>query len=107
VFFAAWYTFLPNAAPAAGAAGQHWYTLQATIPPTFTALQQVGIHESIGGVFDQHATTATTPVGTATITWHTCSTATFDYTFTAGPNAGTGGTLDLVRIGPEPPGCTL
>jgi len=107
VFFAAWYTYLAEAAPDAGLAGQHWYTLQATIPATFDRLQDVGIFETSGGVFDQHATVATTPVGTVSITWHTCSTATMDYAFTAGPHAGRIGSLELSRIGSEPPGCTL
>lgn len=107
VFFAAWYTFFAEAAADAGGAGQHWYTLQAAIPSTFTTLQDAGIFETAGGVFDQPATTTNVPVGTATITWHTCSTATMDYAFTAGANAGISGTLDLVRIGPEPQGCTL
>jgi hypothetical protein len=32
---------------------------------------------------------------------------TMTYTFTAGPNAGISGTLDLSRIAPPPAGCTL
>jgi plastocyanin len=107
VFFAAWYTFLANADPNAGASGQHWYTLQAAIPASFSALTNVGIYESTGGVFDQHATTATAPVGSADITWQSCSLATMAYTFTAGPHAGLSGTLDLTRLGPVPAGCSL
>jgi hypothetical protein len=86
VLFAAWYTFLANAGQNAAGAGQHWYTLQATIPASFSTLTDVGIFESTGGVFDQHATT-TAPVGSANITWQSCSSATMAYTFTAGPNA--------------------
>ncbi len=107
VFFAAWYTFLANAGQNAGSAAQHWYTLQAAIPNSFSALNDVGIFESTGGVFDQHATTTTAPVGTADITWQSCSSATMAYTFTAGPNAGLSGTLDLTRLGPVPAGCSL
>jgi hypothetical protein len=107
VFFAAWYTFLANAGQNAGSAAQHWYTLQAAIPNSFSALNDVGIFESTGGVFDQHATTTTAPVGTADITWQSCSSATMAYTFTAGPNAGLSGTLDLTRLGPGPAGCSL
>ena len=107
VFFAAWYTFLANAGQNAGGPGQHWYTLQAAIPASFSALNNVGIFESTGGVFDQHAATTTAQVGSANITWQSCSSATLAYTFTAGPNAGLSGTLDLSRLGPVPPGCTL
>jgi plastocyanin len=107
VFFAAWYTFLANAGQNAGVTSQHWYTLQAAIPATFSALNDVGIYESTGGVFDQHATTATAPVGSADITWQSCSLATMAYTFTAGPHAGLSGTLDLTRLGPVPAGCSL
>ncbi len=107
VFFAAWYTFLVDAEPGAGIVGQRWYTLQATIPATFDTLQDVGIFQTTNGVFDQHATTTTTHVGNATITWHSCSSATMAYTFFAGPNQGTSGSLDLSRLGSVPPGCTL
>jgi len=107
VFFAAWYTFLANAGQNAGGAGQHWYTLQGAIPASFAALDNVGIFESTGGVFDQHVTTTTAQVGSANITWQSCSSATMAYSFTAGPNAGLSGTLDLTRLGPVPAGCSL
>jgi hypothetical protein len=107
VFFGAWYTFLPGADAAAGAAAQHWYTLQALTSAGFTSLTGVGIYESSGGVFDAHAATTTIPVGSADIVWHDCASATMDYAFTAGPHAGRGGTLDLTRLGPVPGGCAL
>lgn len=107
VFFGAWYTFLHDAGIGAGAAGQHWYTLQAVGPTGFTTLNGIGIYESSGGVFDAHATTTTTLVGSADISWHDCSSATMTYAFTAGPNAGLAGTLDLARLGSVPDGCSL
>jgi plastocyanin len=107
VMFAAWYTYLADADPASGPAGQHWYTLQAAITPGFTSLTGVGIFDSAGGVFDQHATTTTTPVGTADLVFNSCGSITMNYTFTAGPNAGRSGTLDLTRVGPTPAGCSL
>jgi plastocyanin len=106
VAFGAWYTFLANAGTTAGAPGQHWYTLQAAMPATFTTLENIGIYDSTGGVFDAHATTTTTQVGSATITYHSCTSATMTYTFTAGPNAGVSGTLELTRIGTAPAGCS-
>jgi plastocyanin len=107
VLFAAWYTFLADAAADAGPPASHWYTLQAAPAPGFTSIDNVGIYESTGGVFDQPATTATAQVGTASLVFHDCSSMTMTYTFTAGPNAGISGTLDLSRIAPPPAGCTL
>jgi hypothetical protein len=107
VLFAAWYTYLPNAAADAGAPAQHWYTLQVAVSPGFTTVNDVGIYESTGGVFDQHATTTTTRVGTATLTFNSCTSLTMTYTFTAGPHAGLSGTLDLGRLAPVPAGCSL
>ena len=107
VLFAAWYTYLPNAAADAGAPAQHWYTLQVAVSPGFTTVNDVGIYESTGGVFDQHATTTTTRVGTATLTFNSCTSLTMTYAFTAGPHAGLTGTLDLGRLAPVPAGCSL
>jgi plastocyanin len=105
VIFGAWYTFLANAAGNAGAPGQHWFTLQGPMPASFTTLQNIGIYDSTGGVFDQHATTTTTQVGTATIVYHSCTSATMTYTFTGGTHTGISGTLELTRIGAAPTGC--
>lgn len=107
VLFAAWYTYLPNAAADAGAPAQSWYTLQAAVSPGFTHVEDVGIYESTGGLFDQHADTTTTRVGTASLVFNSCTSLTMDYTFTAGPHAGLSGTLDLARLAPVPAGCTL
>ena len=107
VFFAAWYTFLGDAAPNAGPPGQHWYTLQAALTPGFTRLDDVGIFESAGGVFDQGADTTTAQVGTADIEFQSCGAATMSYAFTSGAHAGTTGELALSRVGPIPEGCSL
>jgi hypothetical protein len=85
----------------------HEEVLQAAPAPGFTSIDNVGIYESTGGVFDQHATTTTTQVGSASLVFHTCSSLTMTYTFTGGPNAGISGTLDLSRIAAPPAGCTL
>ena len=107
VFFAAWYTFLADAAGNAGPAAQHWYTLQASLTQGFTRLDDVGIFESTGGVFDQGADTQTVQVGSADIEFQSCGAATMSYTFTGGPDAGRTGELALARIGPVPEGCAL
>jgi plastocyanin len=107
IFFAAWYTFLGDAAGNAGPPGQHWYTLQAALTPGFTQLLDIGIFDSSGGVFDQGADTATAQVGTADLVFHSCASATLSYAFTGGVDAGTSGELALTRIGPVPEGCAL
>lgn len=107
VFFAAWYTFLADAAGDAGAPGQHWFTLQAGLTPGFTQLDDIGIFDSSGGVFDQGADTATVQVGSADLVFQSCSAATLAYTFTSGTHAGVSGELALTRVGPPPEGCAL
>ena len=44
-------------------------------------------------------------VGTATLTFTSCTAATLDYTFTGGSSAGTSGRITLTKIGPAGPGC--
>ena len=47
----------------------------------------------------------TVAVGAATVTFTSCTSALFQYSFTAGSNAGKSGTIPLQRVGPVPPGC--
>ena len=65
------------------------------------------IYETTGGVFDAAGSTApsSAQVGTATLAFAGCSTATLSYAFTGGANGVRTGMLDLVRVGPMPPGC--
>jgi hypothetical protein len=106
VFFAAWYTYLPNGT-AAGAAGQRWYTAQAAFTPGMRSIP-VTIYETTGGVFDTPTPPGqkTVPMGTGTMTYQSCSAATFSYNFTGGSSSGLSGTINLSRVGPVPPGCT-
>lgn len=104
VLFGAWYTFPPQLPEQEG---QRWYTLQAALPENPAELGAIGIFESRNGRFDAAAETVTTQVGTAHLLFHSCTSATLDYAFDDGINAGAGGRLDLVRIGQPPPGCNL
>src|SRR5664279_1534014 len=76
VLFFAWYTYAPTGS-AAGAAGQRWYTGQATIAAGARTIA-LQLYETTGGVFD----TGTTPgpptavVGSGTLTFQSCATAT-------------------------------
>lgn len=110
VFFGAWYTFLPDADPAAGYETQHWYTFQAIASSAdFTELPDVGIYDTTGGFFMQHVVPppVTDQVGSASLTFHSCSSATLQYQFASGPNAGRTGTLELSHVGPQTQGCML
>jgi hypothetical protein len=61
--------------------------------------------ETTGGVFDQPPGVGTVQVGTATVTFTSCTTAQLQYAFTGGSSAGRAGTLSLTRVGPVPAGC--
>ncbi len=105
-FFAAWYTYLPNGT-AAGAAGQRWYTAQAGFTPGLRSIP-VTIYETTGGIFDAPKPPGqeTKTVGTGTMTFQSCAAATFRYNFTGGSSSGLSGTINLIRVGSVPPGCT-
>jgi len=104
----AWYTFAPNGQQTGGGASQRWYTLQALgFIPGSTSISSVPIVETTGGVFHNPTAVTRTPVGTANISFQSCSAMTVAYSFTAGTNTGLSGTLNLVRVGPTPAGCTL
>lgn len=105
--FVPWYTYAPGGA-SAGAAGQRWYTATGafTVGSRSIALD---IYETTGGVFDAPSLPApkSVKVGTATLTFQSCSTATLNFTFTGGSSSGASGTINLTRIGPVPVGCHL
>lgn len=107
VVFFAWYTYSPNG-QAAGASGQRWFTGQGRFTAgTHTA--QLVLFETTGGVFDTPTpmTQATVPVGTATITFASCTSARLTFNFAGGSSAGQAGTIDLTRVGPVPAGCAV
>jgi hypothetical protein len=106
VIFAGWYTFSANGALDSGAAAQRWYTLQATFKPGTNTPNGVGIYESTGGVFNATGTAQIAKVGSGTLVFNSCTSATLQYTFTSGANNGKSGTLDLSRLTPAPAGCT-
>jgi hypothetical protein len=104
VFFA-WYTYALGGSNA-GAAGQRWYTGQASYTPG-TRSMAVTLYQTVGGQFDStNPMPATTAVGTGTLTFQSCGNATLNFNFTAGSSSGASGTVALTRVGPVPPGCT-
>jgi hypothetical protein len=95
--FVAWYTYAPNGA-AAGAAGQRWYTAQATYVAN-TRTIPLTIYETTGGLFDAPSPSPqTTAVGTATLAFQSCDAATLSYDFSKGSSAGARGTIALRRL---------
>ena len=106
IAFFAWYTYVSGGTPA-DAAGQRWYTGQATYNAGARTVA-VTLYETTGGLFDAPTTPAphNTAVGTATLAFQSCSAATLAFTFTGGSHAGATGTIALSRVGPVPPGCT-
>jgi hypothetical protein len=105
VVFFAWYTYSPTG-QMAGVAGQRWYTGQGAFTPGSRSIA-LTLGETTGGVFDQPtpASQKTVAVGTATVTFMTCTSAQLAYNFTGGTSMGRSGTIMLARVGPVPPGC--
>jgi len=105
--FFAWYTYAPTGA-ASGAAGQRWLTGSAGWTPGARSLA-VQIYETTGGVFDAPSVPppASTAVGTGTLAFQSCASASLAYTITGGSAAGKSGAIALTRVGPVPAGCAF
>ena len=106
--FLTWYTYAP-AGQMLGAAGQRWFV--GLLKPYTVGSHSVTLplFETTGGVFDQATlpAPASVQVGTATVTFASCTSAQVSFNFTSGSSAGRSGAISLVRVGPIPPGCTL
>jgi len=102
----AWYTYAADGASLAGASGQRWFTAQAPYTAGTRSIVLM-LYETSGGVFDAGTppTQTTAAVGTATLTFQSCSSATLIFEFTAGANSGRSGTIVLGRAGSVPAGC--
>ncbi len=102
-FFAAWYTYAPQSAGATGVQSQRWFSLQTNdYTPGNLTLTGVPIYASsdappLSGV-------VTTQVGTADITFNSCTAMTIAYTFTQGEFSGLSGSIDE-RADPAGAGC--
>jgi hypothetical protein len=104
--FLTWYTYAVAGA-AQGAAGQRWYTAIAAYAPGARSIP-LTLYETTGGLFDASSPTPTSAaVGTATLTFSSCSAARLVSSFTSGSNAGQSTSIDLVRVGPVPAGCAF
>ena len=103
--FLTWYTYAP-AAQMLGAAGQRWFV--GLLKPYTVGSHSVTLplFETTGGVFDQATlpAPASVQVGTATVTFASCTSAQVSFNFTSGSSAGRSGAISLVRVGPFPRG---
>jgi hypothetical protein len=104
--FVGWYTYALDQGNG-GAGQQRWLSVQGAYDVGSTQMD-LTIYESTNGTFDSDDTVVTTnPVGLATLTFLTCTTATLDYAFTDGEFAGHVDSIDLVRLGPALASCPL
>jgi len=106
--FLTWYTYAPSG-QALGAAGQRWFV--GLLKPYVVGSRSfvLPLFETTGGIFDQPTNPAptSTQVGTATLTFASCTSAQLSFDFTGGSSAGRSGAISLARVGPVPPGCAL
>jgi hypothetical protein len=104
--FLGWYTYAA-AGGATDVTGQRWFTAQAPYTVGTTTIDMT-VYASTGGAFDSsNGTVQTDPVGTATLTYTSCDSATFDYTFTAGELNGSSGSIPLSRPSRTPSSCSF
>ncbi|HEY6892987.1 MAG TPA: hypothetical protein VI258_02385 [Rhodanobacteraceae bacterium] len=102
--FFGWYTYA-LAGQTSGVAGQRWITAQAPYTVGTNAID-LTLYDTTGGTFDSDATTVdTVPIGTATLTFTSCTSATLDYTITDGELAGQSDSIPLSRLGAAPASC--
>lgn len=100
-FFAAWYTYAPQTEGLAGLAGQRWFTLQSNdYVPGNLILSKVPIIATSGGIFNTPTQVNNVQVGTADVTFTSCTSMTLKYTFSQGEFSGLSGTIDERIIGP-------
>jgi hypothetical protein len=94
VAYLAWYTFDVNGQNA-GANGQRWYTVQGNYTPGSATIISQPIYQITGGNFDAGPpASAMTQIGTATLSFSSCSTATLTYNIPGRPSR----TISLHRL---------
>jgi hypothetical protein len=102
--FVGWYTYA-TAGESSGASGQRWFTAQTPYTVGSRTIDFI-VYASTGGTFDSSSGAVHTDVvGTAKLTFTSCTAGTFDYTFTAGELSGKSGTIPLTRISGTPASC--
>jgi len=106
--FGAWYTYGPAGNLNDDTTTQRWYSFQmGDIAADQTSFASIPLFETVGGTFDMPGAGVTTQVGTIGVTYQDCTSAILAYTFNAGENEGSTGSMTLSRVGPVPEGCSL
>jgi hypothetical protein len=90
-----WFTYDPVRG---GAERQRWYTLQGQVA-SGQPNASLTIYQNTGGNFNAPPATKAQAVGTATLSFETCTTGNLTYSFTDG--SGRAGTIPLTRLLPS------
>jgi hypothetical protein len=99
--FAAWFTYAPQSEGLSGLAGQRWFTIQSNdYTPGNLNLSGVPVYATSGGVFNSPVLASLQSVGTANITFSSCSAMTIHYTFTQGEFEGLTGSMNEQTLVP-------
>lgn len=93
--FAAWFTFSDEPPVADAADHQRWMTMFGAYSGN---LAQMTLFRPTGGQLNVPQPVETTPVGTASLVFHSCTEATFDYLIN---DPGLSGTIELERLSPD------
>jgi hypothetical protein len=91
--FISWFTYDVNG-QFAGSEGQRWYTVSGTYTPGSAHAFNLPIYQNSGGNFDAAPITSAVQVGTATLSFSSCSAATLTYNIPGRPNR----TISLNRL---------
>jgi hypothetical protein len=99
LLFAAWYTYAPDGS-------RDWYTIQTNnFSETSNGAMNIPVFQGTGGQFNLPAPVTATQVGTANMTFTSCTSMTLSYVFTGGSEAGQSGSINQTRLGPTPAQC--
>jgi hypothetical protein len=108
-FGGGWYTFYPSNFSAASPR-QQWFVFDTSFAPTATSMTDAPLVQTLGGNFNVAGYTSQPTVGSISISFQSCTQATATYTISpssANGSQSASGTIDLVRLGPTPAGCSL
>ena len=107
--FGSWYTFYPSNFTASSPR-QEWFVFQSsTFAANATSASNVPLAQASGGSFGIGGGVNRATVGSVNLSFQSCTAATLTYTIS--PNTlntqSASGTINLVRLGPAPAGCSL
>jgi serine protease len=89
-----WYTYALDGQPGSGTSGQRWYSVQGNYTPG-SRNANLGIFETTGGRFNQPTpVVSTAQIGTASLTFINCTTASLTYNIPGRPSR----TIPLARL---------